>query len=65
MCVSIIRDRQSSHAHSCFVPLIPCSANHLYKCSICQWECSADGPAPPKAGSFPPQGQYMQVRSRS
>ena len=35
-------------------------SSHTWKCQICPFECSQQGPAPPIAGSHP-QGPYMQV----
>ncbi|GAA6020071.1 hypothetical protein JCM10207_006776 [Rhodosporidiobolus poonsookiae] len=40
----------------CFVPLIPLGNEHIWHCSICQWQASQKGPAPPVAGQ--PGGFY-------
>ncbi|GAA5833082.1 hypothetical protein JCM11251_006509 [Rhodosporidiobolus azoricus] len=46
----------------CFVPLIPLGNDHIWHCSICQWQASQKGPAPPVAGQagafYGPQPGY-------
>ncbi|KAK1925470.1 hypothetical protein DB88DRAFT_195911 [Papiliotrema laurentii] len=37
-----------------FVPLIPFSSNHIWICTICQWEMKkGDGPDPQAPGNYP------------
>ncbi|BGP17886.1 hypothetical protein JCM10213_000964 [Rhodosporidiobolus nylandii] len=46
----------------CFVPLVPLGSEHVWHCTICQWQASQSGPAPPVAGQpgafYGPQPGY-------
>ncbi|GAA5907400.1 uncharacterized protein JCM6883_001192 [Sporobolomyces salmoneus] len=42
----------------CCIPLVPLGSSHIWMCSICQWQASQKGLAPPPANQqgMPPQG---------
>ncbi|GAA5967427.1 hypothetical protein JCM21900_001263 [Sporobolomyces salmonicolor] len=46
---SVYATKERNCLEICCVPLVPLGSSHLYMCSICQWQASQSGPAPPLA----------------
>ncbi|ORY63668.1 hypothetical protein BCR35DRAFT_308830 [Leucosporidium creatinivorum] len=54
---SVIQAKDQRCLEICCIPLVPLGSSHVWHCSICSWQASQDGPAPPPAGQgyAPPQ----------
>ncbi|SGZ26038.1 BQ5605_C024g09821 [Microbotryum silenes-dioicae] len=56
---AVVQVKSTKCLEICCVPLVPLGSDHLWHCSICQWQIDQSAPPPPlpQQGWAPPQQQ--------